>query len=231
MGAAAEFGAGDAGGEAEIVFDARTGAGLPAGRQWFDDEGAQALAGAVDAGGEARRTGADHDQVVEFLSGLNAEADAAGEHFQVRVDERRAVGKDQHGKFRGIELAILEKFGGFRAGGDVEPAVGHVIAREKVAHAEVGERPARADDAQALEDRHVARLPILEQIVEDGIELFFRRIPGLVEVIVDARGIDGANGRLGVGIGGEEHAACVRIDVARPLQQFARRSCPACAGR
>ena len=77
-----------------------------------------------------------------------------------------------------------------------------------------------ADDAQALEGRPVARLPILEKIGEDGIELFFRRVPGLVEVVVNARGIDGANGGLGVGVSGEEHAACVRIDVARPLQQF-----------
>ena len=55
-----------------------------------------------------RRPGADHDQVVEFLSGLDAEADAAGKQFEVRVNEHRAVGKDQHGKLRGIELAILE---------------------------------------------------------------------------------------------------------------------------
>ena len=77
-----------------------------------------------------------------------------------------------------------------------------------------------ADDAQASEDRPVTGLPILKQIVKDGIELFFRRIPGLVEVVVDARGIDGANSGLGVGVGGEEHAACVRINLARPLQQF-----------
>ena len=37
---------------------------------------------------------------------------------------------------------------------------------------------------------------------------------------MNARGIDGANGRLGVGVRGEEHAACVGIDVARPLQQL-----------
>ena len=108
MGAASEVGACNAGGKAEIVFDARTGTGLPAGRQRFDDKGAQAFAGAVDPGSEARRTGADHDQVVEFLSGLDAEADAAGKQFEVRVNEHRAVGKDQHGKLRGIELAILE---------------------------------------------------------------------------------------------------------------------------
>jgi hypothetical protein len=95
-----------------------------------------------------------------------------------------------------------------------------MIAREEIAHAEVSERPARADDAQTLEDRPVTGLPILEEIVEDGIELFFRRIPGLVEVVVDARGIDGANSGLGIGVGGEEHAPRVRIDVARPLQQL-----------
>jgi hypothetical protein len=37
---------------------------------------------------------------------------------------------------------------------------------------------------------------------------------------VDAGGVDGADGGLGVGIGGEQDAARVGIDGARPLQQL-----------
>ena len=95
-----------------------------------------------------------------------------------------------------------------------------MIAREEVADAVVVERPAVADDAQALKGRPVTCLPVLEQVVEDGVELLLRRVPGLVEVVVDAGGVDGADGRFGVGVGGEQDAPRLGIEIAGPLQQL-----------
>ncbi len=59
-----------------------------------------------------------------------------------------------------------------------------------------------ADDAQSLKGGLVAGLPVFKQVGEDGVELLLGRVPGLVEVIVDAGGIDGLNGSFGVGVGG-----------------------------
>src|SRR5208337_391238 len=53
VGAAAELGAGDTGGKAEVIFDAGAGAGLASGRFGLDDQSTQAFAGAVNGGGKA----------------------------------------------------------------------------------------------------------------------------------------------------------------------------------
>ena len=189
------------------------------------------LTGPVDRGGKACRACAHHHQVVEILGSLYAQPHAASKILEIRIDERRAVGEKHHGQLLGIELAVLKQFERFRAGGYIEPAVGHMIARKEVADAVVVERPAVPDDAQAFKGRPVTCLPVLEKIVEDGVELLLRRIPGLVEVVVNASGIDGADGRLSVCVGGEEDAAGLGIEIAGPLAASPRRSSRACAGR
>ena len=95
-----------------------------------------------------------------------------------------------------------------------------MIAGEEVAQAMIVERPAVADNAQTLEGRPVTGLPVIEEVGDNGVELFFRRVPGLIEVVVDAGGVDGANGRFGVRVGGEEDAARFGVERARPLKHF-----------
>ncbi len=72
--------------------------------------------------------------------------------------------------------------------------------------------PARADELEAVERWYLAVVPGGQQIVEHRVELFLRRIPRLVQVVVDARGVDGANGGFSVGIGSQEHALGVGIE-------------------
>ncbi len=154
VGAAAKVSAGDAGRKAEVVLDAGAGAGLPAGSFRLDDNGAEAFTGAIDGGGEAGRTGADDDDVVEILGGLNAEADAGRRASRDRGRQgqrRRRRGRREVSA--GSSLTVLEERERFRAGGDIEPAVRNVVAREEVAQAVIVERPAMADDAQAFERR------------------------------------------------------------------------------
>ena len=104
VGAAAQIGAGDAGGKAEIILDSGAGTGLPAGRFRLDDEGAEAFAGAVDGGSQACGTSADDHDVIEILGGLDAEADAAGKSFEIGIDEDGAVGEEDDGHLFRIEL-------------------------------------------------------------------------------------------------------------------------------
>ena len=101
----------------------------------------------------------------------------------------------------------------------VEPLVGNAVAGEEIANAVVCRGPAGADDPDAFEGGFVALLPGLEQVVQHGIKLLFRRIPGLVEVVVDLCGVDGADGCFGVGVGGQEDAFRVGIDRERLLEK------------
>ena len=65
----------DAAREAEVVLDARRGAGLAPGRLALDEQRAQALRGAVDRGRETGRAAADDHDVVGLVLGLDLQAD------------------------------------------------------------------------------------------------------------------------------------------------------------
>jgi hypothetical protein len=65
--------------------------------------------------------------------------------------------------------------------------------------------------------------PGLEQLPDDGIELLFRRIPGLHQVVVERHLIDAGDGRLGVGVGGQQHLLRFRVDLARLGQELRAR--------
>ncbi len=98
-------------GEAEVVFDARAGAGLAADGFGFDDEGAQAFGGAVDSGGETGGAGADDDDVVGLFAGLGAEADARGELGGAGLDHGGAVAEEDDGELGVVEALFFEQVG------------------------------------------------------------------------------------------------------------------------
>ena len=102
--------------------------------------------------------------------------------------------------FTGDERARLR--GGFH----VEKVVRNLIARQEVAKAVTLSRPAVAYDANASVPGAKGGTPLVEHVVEDGVEFFFRRIPRLQEVVVHSRLVDGSDGRLGIGISREQRA-------------------------
>ena len=100
---------------------------------------------------------------------------------------------------------------------DVEPAVGDLVVRQQVADAlRVGRQPI-ADHAHgvAVSVREAGRArcggtPVLEQVVEHGVQPLLGGMPGLHEVVVEPDLVDGAHRHLGVGVRGEEDALRVR---------------------
>ena len=74
-GAAGQRLAGNAGGKAEIVLDARRGAGLAADGALIEHDHRQAFRGGIDRGGKAGGTGADHRDVIDGL-GVELRRDA-----------------------------------------------------------------------------------------------------------------------------------------------------------
>ena len=74
----------------------------------------------------------------------------AGEGLQVGIDEDASVGEEHDGELVGIELALFEQFLPV-FGGDIEPAVGNMVAERKLRTRVVTERPAMADDAKTFE--------------------------------------------------------------------------------
>ena len=55
--------------------------------------------------------------------------------------------------------------------------------------------------------------PGIEQRIDDGVQLLFRRIPRLEEVVVEVDDVDGVDRSIGVGVRGEENATSYGIQV------------------
>ena len=58
-------------------------------------------------------------------------------------------------------------------------------------------------------------LPGGQQVLDHRVELLLRRVPGLEQVVVERDVVDRRDRRLGVGVGGEQHALGVRHELAR----------------
>src|SRR5258708_31346261 len=67
-------------------------------------------------------------------------------------------------------------------------------------------RPASAEELNAFVRRVIGVHELVEHVVERRIEILVGRIPGLQKKVVDAGGVDGFDGGVGVGVGGGEGA-------------------------
>ena len=63
-----------------------------------------------------------------------------------------------------------------------------------------------ADDPDPLEHWPELRLPVSQQVAEDRIQPFLRRIPRLHQVVIEPDVVDRPDGSLGVGVGREQNA-------------------------
>jgi hypothetical protein len=70
--------------------------------------------------------------------------------------------------------------------------------------------PHRSDDAHALEGELDVPPPFVQEAVKDRVEVLLRGVPRLRHVVVEADLVDGVDGGIGVGIGGQEDLAGLR---------------------
>ena len=81
---------------------------------------------------------------------------------------------------------------------------GHLIAGQKILDGMALGRPLVADDPDPLERRPELRLPVSQQVAEDRIQPFLRRIPGLHQVVIEPDVVDRPDGSLGISVGREQ---------------------------
>ena len=101
---------------------------------------------------------------------------------------------------------------------EVHPFVGDPVAREEFLRRERLGRPLGAEHANAVEGWPRTGAPLGEEIVEHGVEPLLWRIPGLDEIVVEPEVVDAGNRDVGIGVRGEEHAACRRMQRDRRRQ-------------
>ena len=143
--AAGERLAGDAGRKAEVVLDARARARLSAKRPAIEHDDAQAFRGGVDGGGQARRSGTDDNDVIEFFARSDVEhAQTAPEGFFGRVEQHGVVGADdQDLACRGAVLLEQRRPGIVVLG--VDDVMGIAVSLQKRLQAQHFGRLRRAD--------------------------------------------------------------------------------------
>ena len=93
-----EVGAGETGGEAEVVLDASARARLAARGEALDHQGAETLGGGVDGSGQPGRTAAEHDDVEALSVDLRSQPQLIGDRGDGRPPDD-AVGADQDRAF------------------------------------------------------------------------------------------------------------------------------------
>ena len=159
-GSARQVGAGQAGREAQVVVDPRRGPGLAARGLPLHHQGLESLGRPVDGGGQAGRSAAHDDQVVERQGGVRPQADPLGDLGVGRADEVGPVGEDDQRLAGGVDAGAGDELGCLRLRLDVEPAVRDLVAGQVVLDLVGPRRPAVADDPEALERRPEAGLPV-----------------------------------------------------------------------
>ena len=143
-----------------------------------------------------------------------AEANFVRDGGQQGLGEARPVGEQHERKGLHFRAKRANQTPHFRiALGQlhVDPLIGDLVAGEKIAQFVRAIGPARAEYADTLIRLTIGRDPFLKQVVQGGIQLFFRGVPGLHEVVVDAGFVDGVDGRAGVRIGGKQGALGERM--------------------
>ncbi len=93
------------------------------------------------------------------------------------------------------------------------PAIRYGVAGQELAHLARPRRPPVPDDLRFGDGPVVTRRPRLELRVDDRVELFFRRIPRLEQVIVEVDDIDRLDRGPGVGVRGEQNSARARVEI------------------
>src|SRR4051812_23737559 len=175
-GASRQLLTGDAGGEAEIVFDLRAGPRLAAGGVRLQDEDVETFGRAVHGGGKARGAGADDHQVANRAtveSGVQPQA--LGDLLVGRALQHPIVAADDDRYVEGPEPEAIEQPLHVRVLLDVEVRVRLSVAGEELADPQGRRGMARADHNRVAGDLFDQRHATAEEgAQEDVTELHVR---------------------------------------------------------
>ena len=103
---------------------------------------------------------------------------------------------------------------------NINPLVRRLVTRQEVTNRVRMRRPASAQNSNTFESRPERRHPIFQKIIEHGIEVFFGGIPWLQQVVMNSGVVDGANGRIGVGVSREQDAFGIRKQAHGLAEKF-----------
>jgi len=153
-----QVGAGDAGGEAEVVLDPGRGAGLPAGGDRVDRQGLQPFGGAVDRGGQAGRARADDEQVAGRVRwDRGAQPDRLSQLGVRGFAQHLVAAPDHHLGLLRLDAEAAYELVRLGVGLQVDPPVRQPVARGELAQPPGVGRVARADDPQPRAELDVQR--------------------------------------------------------------------------
>ena len=194
--AAREVGAGEAVREAEVVLDPRALAGLAAGRLALHEHGAQPLGRAVHRRREPGRPAADDDRGRRSRARPGsrcraASASSSGVGASSTAPSRRNIA----GSRSAADAGDVEQPARLGVAVEVEPLVGDPVAGEQVARLVRGGREAVADDPHLGVGSRGVGLPVAEQVLERRVQPLLRRVPRLLQVVVDLRAVDRVRSR------------------------------------
>ena len=123
---------GDAGGKAEIVLDPRARAGLSARRVRLQHQHIETLRRAVDGRGQARRSGADDDDIAHVrLIDRVVEAEAVGDLLIGRVPKHDVAAADQDRHVADGDVKAIEQLLHVGVAVEIDVGVGVAVARQE----------------------------------------------------------------------------------------------------
>ncbi|MNM78496.1 hypothetical protein D3C81_904010 [compost metagenome] len=168
-GAAGQRLPGDARGKAEVVLDARAGAGLPARPPAVEHGHGQPFGRGVNCCGQPGRASTDHCHVVDVgRIELGNQAQARGQVAFVRITQHGAVRADHEREIVRQRRQAFEQRDGLGVHRRVERGVGEAVAPQEVLQREQPPVVRRADQhhaVAALDHQHAAQ----DQRAHDGL--------------------------------------------------------------
>ena len=207
--AARQVRARDARRESKVVLDAAGIASLASRPIAVEQNRGQPFGGRVDGRRESRRTGAHDGHVVHRALGLDAQTDLQGEVAHGGRLQAFPSGNNDEREFD--PLCERARFVTALVGRlDVEELVRDVIVREELFDLMDRRRETTSDHLDAAVARPVLRAPVVEEFFDDGVQMLLGWIPGLLQVIVDLRAVDGGDGRLRVGVRRQQRTPGIR---------------------
>ena len=217
---ACEVGAAEPGGKAEIVFDARTEAGLAARSFALHENRLKPFGAAVESASKSGWSRSDDDDVVEAAAGNLTQ----GRAFRPPAQDLGCSRTEPSGKITTGIAAVFSPRAALHPGiGNAigfDPAIGNLALGQEILQPVCLGSPPRADDVGSVERLAISSLPVFELISQNRVEVLLRRLPRLHQVVIEFDFVDRIDGRGRVRIGGQQHAARFRLQRDRLLQKL-----------